>query len=97
MEVVGPGVAGGVVERDAVAAQVDAQADVVVDRITEDRITGCSVTGDGNPIATVVGDDVAGTCGGAANRVVISGWPVSIDAVKEVAEGNPVAAVAQRH
>src|SRR5262249_41650250 len=106
LEQVGPAVAGGIIERDAVAAEVDARPEVGEDGIPEDGVAGGPGPGDDDTVA-VVGDDVAHhrVVGGEvdAHAGAVAGEEVPFrggGAAHSVApgpggDGHPVRAVAQ--
>src|SRR5262249_29649020 len=71
--VVGADVAGAVVERDAVEAEVDAEAAVVVNGIAADRVARAGPIEDHDPGTAIEGDRVAGPRRDVADRVTRRG------------------------
>ena len=57
-----------IIQRDTVAAQIDAQSGVGTNHIAEDRVSGCRRS-DLNPRAAAEGDEVTGSGRGSADDV----------------------------
>jgi hypothetical protein len=84
-EIVGPGVGvAGVVARDAVVVQVDAQVGVGVYGVAQNRVVASSDGIEGDPVLAVVGDDVAVVGSDAADEV--AAHRIDVDAFVAVAE-----------
>src|SRR5207244_585909 len=83
--VVRPDVAVGVVGCDAVAAQVDTQGGVVVDRVTSDGIAGRVALEKHYAVAVVEGNDIARPGRRATNRVIGADHQ---DAVARIRQGS---------